>query len=242
MSSAQAGRGARHLVQLVVAVFAAIALAPLAVVADSEAGNRVVFSVKAERDLPNDHVVAHLRVEQQARDVGKLNNSLNALMADAVDAAAEFDAVEIQTRPANARPVYDADTGKLRQWRASQSLTLSSDDFAQTQQLMQQLQETFAVSRVIYSVQTQTREDTEDELIRDALLRAQQRAELVANQMGMSDVRMIRLEINPANGAFPVQRRDVMMASSAVVETAPSLEAGSSKVVVRINVEVELLP
>ena len=93
-----------------------------------------------------------------------------------------------------------------------------------------------------YSLQPSTRDDIEDELIREALLKVQRRADLIAGQMGMSGVNVISLAINPGQAPRPFAQADVMMAARATVETAPSLEAGSSRVQVRINVEVELLP
>ena len=101
--------------------------------------NRVQFSVRVEREVANDRIDAVLRVERQAPDVRRLNTTLNALMADALRATEGVDAVDVQTSPAGTWPQYDRKSGKLKQWRGSQTIKLASDDFGATQSLMQAL-------------------------------------------------------------------------------------------------------
>ncbi len=224
------------------ALFAAVFLAPGLRAADNVVENRVQFSVRAERDVANDRIGAVLRVERQAPDVRRLNNTLNALMADAMQAIEGVDSVEVQTSPAGTWPQYDNKTGKLKQWRGSQTIRLESDDFAAAQSLMQALQGEFAIQQVVYSLAPETREDVEDELIQEALIKVQNRAELVSRQMGMSGVRIINLSINPASAPVRHMGREMAMSARADVAVAPTLEGGSGTVTMHINVEIELLP
>lgn len=204
--------------------------------------NRVRLSAAAVRQVANDGIEVLLRVERQADDLAALNDSLNAVMSEAVETAGSVASVDVQTFPAGSWPQYDPKSRKLLGWRGQQQLKLTSDDFAATQSLLQTLQSTLAIAGITYRLSDAARDAVEDELIRDALLKLKRRGALVAQEMRMRDVRYVSMSVDTGDMVRGPMAGDFAMMARAEVGTAPAIEGGSSTVSVTVQAEIELLP
>ncbi|MEM9604190.1 MAG: SIMPL domain-containing protein [Pseudomonadota bacterium] len=204
--------------------------------------NRVQLSSDASEEVPNDRVEVTLHVERQADDIARLNAALNRVVAAAADVVNDEPAVDLQTFPAGSWPHHDPKTGALRHWQGRQRVRLSSDDFVATQAVLQVLQETLAVAQVRYRLSDAAAEAVEDDLIRAALLKLKQRSALIAHEMGMSEVRFDLISVDTGGGAPPVHHGEFVAMARASVDTAPTLEGGSTTVTVRIRADIALLP
>ncbi|MEM6987874.1 MAG: SIMPL domain-containing protein [Pseudomonadota bacterium] len=206
-----------------------------------DAANRVQLSASAVREVPNDTVEVTLHSELQARDLATLNNDLNAVTGRAADVVRAEVSIDLQTFPAGTWPQYDQETGELQRWRGRQQIRLSSTEFSTVQRVLQQLQQTLAVSQLHYSLSDSARDAVEDELIREALLKLKHRSALIAHEMGMRDVHFVLLKVDTGDGGFdPGPQEYATMARSAVA-AAPTLEGGSARVSVTVHAEVDLL-
>ncbi|HEB93421.1 MAG TPA: DUF541 domain-containing protein, partial [Gammaproteobacteria bacterium] len=106
-------------------------------------------------------------------------------------------------------------------------------------QLIGRLQERLAVGQVGYRISPQRRNAVEEELIAEAIARFQQRAALVAKQMGRSRYRVVDMNIESPGGPMrPLGR--VAMSAMGEARTAPRFEVGVQTLQVSINGIIEL--
>lgn len=243
--------------QFTPALAAALCLLPMQHVAAQDyefsknlslAGSPPVFNVyslsaDAEVEVHNDLMTANLVVQAEGSDAAELAESINETMAWAVEQMKVFQAISTETRDYQTRPRYDSSSARrIIGWYASQTLQLSTDDFEAAGLAIQTLQERLQVQGIKLSAKRETRRKSEDKLIKQALLAFKQRAELVQKSMNASGYGIIDVNITSDGFETPVYRERMLMdrASGAAVESAPAIEAGTSRVHVRVDGRIQL--
>ena len=214
-------------------------LSPLPAVAAGESTHydRVSLQATASAEVENDILVATLSVYREGSNPALLSEAVNADIHWAIEAAKKVSAVTVQTLGYRTNPIYQQQ--RLSGWRVRQSLRLESKDIAALSQLIGRLQERLAVGQVGYRISPQRRNAVEEELIAEAIARFQQRAALVAKQMGRSRYRVVDMNIESPGGPMrPLGR--VAMSVMGEARTAPRFEVGVQTLQVSINGIIEL--
>lgn len=216
---------------------------PLAAIADSRplTYDRIELHESATTDVDNDLLVAELFAQAEGRDAATPANQVNQLIAWAIDQAKQHDTIKLQTLGYNSNPVYKNST--IHGWRVSQSIRLESHDSSVLSNLIGELQAKLKVSSIGYQVSDQQRRNHLDDLTDAALRRFTERATRIARTLGHGGFRIVRLSINDDQPRpMPVARGLMMEAAGDRAVAAPQLEAGTRKLSVSINGEIELDP
>lgn len=201
--------------------------------------DQIDLSASAEREIENDELVAVVYAQAQAQRQAEAANSVNQDIRWALDLAESTRGVTSQTLQYNSYPVY-GNNQRIVGWQARQSLRLETRDSDRLSELLGDLQERVAIESVNYQVSREAREAADDELIAEALQSFNRRARLVADELGRSGYRIVRININTGGGRVaPVAFRSRAMVAEADV-AQPALEAGTQTVSVNVSGTIEL--
>ncbi len=199
--------------------------------------DRISLLATASNEVDNDILEATLSVYREGSNPSLLSEEVNSTIQWAIGEAKKVSGVTVQTLGYQTNPVYQQQ--RLSAWRVRQSLRLESRDIAKLSQLIGKLQERLAVGRVGYRISAQRRNAVEEGLISEAIALFQQRAKLVAKQMGRSRYRVVEMTINTGGAPMqPMMRAE--MAAMADTRSSPSFEAGAQTVMVSISGTIEL--
>ncbi len=202
--------------------------------------DQVDLTATAEREIENDELVAVVYAQAQAQRQAEAANSVNEDLRWALELAESTRGITAQTLQYSSYPVY-GNNQQIVGWQARQSLRLESRDSDRLSELLGELQERVAIESVSYQVSRDAREAADDALIREALQSFNRRASLVAEELGRSGYRIVRININTGGGrATPMAFRSNAMAEAAVAQ--PALEAGTQTVSVNVSGTIELNP
>ncbi|MCF6364431.1 MAG: SIMPL domain-containing protein [Gammaproteobacteria bacterium] len=217
----------------------ATVLLPLVAGADDEVTHydRISLQAMASAEVENDILEATLSVYREGSNPSLLSEEVNSTIQWAIGEAKKVSGVTVQTLGYQTNPVYQQQ--RLSAWRVRQSLRLESRDIAKLSQLIGKLQERLAVGRVGYRISTQRRNNVEESLITEAITLFQQRAELVAKQMGRSRYRVVQMSIDTGGAPMqPMMRAE--MSAMADARISPNFEVGAQTVRVSIHGTIEL--
>ena len=211
---------------------------PLQAAEDTLHYDQVNLTAEASQETDNDTLVAVLTAQQEGSDPALLGDSVNRLIADAVEQAKKVPGIKIQTLGYQTSPRYQQQ--RLIGWRVKQSLRLQSMDGEKLSQLISHLQSKLALESISYSVSDERRRSTEEALISKAIEAFQQRAKLVTERLGRKNYRLVEMQIHTSSQQVrPMQMRASMMRLDEA-GASPSLEAGTQTLRVEINGRIEL--
>lgn len=215
----------------------ALILGGLAVV-PAEAGTVIDLSAEASLPAPNDMVRATLFSEASGSNPGDLARRVNAEIAEALKVARSRSGVKVQSGQQGTYPVYSQGQ-KIESWRMRSEIVLESKDQAAVSALIGQLQGMrLAVAGVQLMPSPETRRQVGDDAIREAIHAFQQRAALVAGELGKS-WKIRQMNVNQGGFMPTPMLRGVRMAAMADAAPAP-LEAGESQVSANVSGQIEL--
>ncbi|NOX76725.1 MAG: SIMPL domain-containing protein [Gammaproteobacteria bacterium] len=199
--------------------------------------DRISLLATASDSVDNDILETTLSVYREGNNPSVLSEEVNSAIQWAVGEAKKISGVTVQTMGYRTYPVYQQQ--RLSAWRVRQSLRLESKDTAALSQLIGQLQERLAVEQVRYRISAQRRNAVEESLIAEAITLFEQRAKLVAKQMGRRRYRVVQMNINTSGAPMQrMARAEISMMTD--VRTPPKFEAGAQTVMVSINGTIEL--
>jgi predicted secreted protein len=196
---------------------------------------RISLSVSAGEEVENDTLIATLFSQKEGNNPAQLATQVNQDMQQAIAMAKQYKSVQLQTIAYTTSPIYRNNT--ISGWRVRQSLQLESQDPAAISELIGKLQMSLSVASTHYTVSPAKRQRVEDELIAKAIQSFKTRAELITREMASQGYRLVQMDIN-SNRSTP--RPYAMQGMALRAEAAPSLEAGTQRVEVHINGNIEL--
>lgn len=204
-----------------------------------QGGALVDLAAEATRPAVNDMVRATVFSEASGNNPGELARRVNADVGEALRLIRGKPGVSVKSGQQSTFPVY-GQAQKIEQWRMRSELIIESKDQAIVSELLGKLQQMrLAVGQVSHLPSPETRRQAEDEAMREAIAAFQNRAALVAAQLGKT-WRLKQLNLNQSGSQpVPMMRaaRGVMMAA----EAAPMpLEAGESQVACHVTGQIEL--
>jgi uncharacterized protein len=198
------------------------------------------LSAQADRMVPRDRLRAVLRVEGADADPARLQAEVNRRMAEAVTRAKSVAGVTLATSGYSVFEEMAKD--QPPRWHGAAGLTLSAQDAAPLLALVGELQQSgLALSALDYELSPEAARKAEDALTAEALTRLRQRAERVAESLGLAVLRIRDLRLGNAAGT-PPQPRPFMMAKAAVSSAAPPpvAEPGEATVSLSVDADVDL--
>lgn len=199
----------------------------------------VNFDVQVSREVPNDLMRATVSAQKEDRDAANAANTVNRLVAAALEKAKKFSAVKVQSAGYHTFPVYDKT--RIAAWRAQSDVRLESRDFAQMSTLLGQLQETLQMSNLEFTVSPATRTAAEQTLTIEGINAFKQRAELIRSAYKADSYRIRQMDIHSGDGGGIVRpQRMATMEMAAKSVAPPPAEPGSSLLSVNINGSIQL--
>jgi predicted secreted protein len=165
-----------------------------------------------------------------------LADRINQTMRWALDQARGVETVEARSGSYHTHPVHQ--DGKIRRWRASQDLVLTSGNIEAMTALIGQLQSRLLVRSIAFSISDERRRAVQDELITESLEAYRERAALIQQALGARGFALVDLSIETPRHA-PGPRMARTQAFEAEV-APPALEGGESEVAIRVHATIEL--
>lgn len=218
----------------VLCVLAALQLGAGGIAAAEEAGQRVSFHVSRAQDVDNDRVDAVLAASAETPRASDAAGEVNRAMRWALERAGREKGVTARTTGYRTYPVHE--DGKIRRWRAHQELRLESGDVEAVTALVGELQSRLALQSFSFRVSDAARRQAEGELIDQALEAFRSRADQVQRGLEARAWTLDELSIDPGMQRPPLR----MQALGKGAQGAPAVEAGTSRVEVRVQATIVL--
>jgi uncharacterized protein len=201
------------------------------------------LSETAQRDVPRDLLRVTLAAEAIDPDAGKVQSEINQRMSAAMARIKQITGVTVET---GGYSVYRETPDKQpARWHGSQTVTLTSKDFATLLSLIGTLQQQGLVTQSLTpDISREARQSVEDALTDEALTRLKQRADRIAATAGVKLQGIHSLTVGNVNAPPPiVQPMMRMMAAAAPAPAPPPVaEAGNATVSITAAAEFALAP
>ncbi len=199
--------------------------------------NTVNLQAQAEREIPNDQMIVLLATEHEGSDTASLAAKINSDMQWALEQIKKYSNVESQTKSYQTYPTYRKQI--IIGWRASQQIEIKSENIAALTELVGKVQEKLQVKQMSFNPTRETRVRFENELLEEAMQAFLARVEIVKKHMPVKNHRIINLNINTGGYRPPVVHAQMAMMKSMEMASAPSVEAGKSKITVTVSGSVQ---
>lgn len=203
--------------------------------------NRVItLSAKASKLIANDEMHATLYIEEQNSNSAALARNLTQAMNGALKQAKQYPKVTATTGSQSTYPMYYKN-GKIRGWQGRTEIELRSKNFEQTGRLIAELQQTFKLGNINFRVSEETRVEAETQLMSEASIRFQQRAQSLLSAWNATRYDLISLSLNTSgsyNQPMYAGRAEMAVTDSSV--PTQSYAGGESKITVTANGSVQL--
>jgi predicted secreted protein len=205
-------------------------------------GTELDLTQVATRTMAPDRIRAILRIDVKGGNARQVQADLNQRMAQALDRAKPVAAVKSET---GAYAVNRDFTSKDRDvWHASQTLILSSADFAAVLSLVGDLQGAgLLMSGLEFFLAPETLKAAESDLTATALAALRARAEAVAKDLGMTLDHFKTISVS--NASAPIRARAELFASPSAASSSPAppvAQAGDATVTLSVTAVIVLVP
>jgi predicted secreted protein len=198
------------------------------------------LSETAQRDVPRDLLHASLAAEATDPDAGKVQAAINQRMSAAMTRIKQVAGVTAAT---SGYSVYRETPDKQPpRWHGSQTIDLTSKDFAGLLSLIGALQQQgLVVQSLAPDISREARQSVEDALTDEALTRLKQRADRIAATAGVKLQGIRTLMVGNVNAPPPIIRPLLRMsAAEAVPAPPPVAEPGNATVSITATAEFAL--
>ena len=153
-----------------------------------------------------------MSVEIQDKQPARVAQQINTALNDALKKASTFSAVKTSSGNQHTYPVYGKNkqplhdkNNQIDSWRGHGEIRLESRDFRAAGELIMQLQSTMQLGGVQFTIAPDTRVQTENALIGEAIKTFQARADAIRTALGAKAYKIVHFSIN--NGGMPPQYR-----------------------------------
>ncbi len=211
----------------------------------------VNLSAEARRNVTQDKIQATLGIQAEGKTPAEVQEAVNRKMQAAKEVYGKYASLKVSTGGYNVyktyqpepKPLSAAEREKNAVWQANQQLVLDGRDKEAMLALVNTLQgRGFAVQSLNYYLSREASDALRDELTAEALASIRQRADKVAAQLGLKQVRYARIDASSASngGMPPVYARAMMAKAEMASDAAPVVQAGETEVTVNVNAEVRM--
>ncbi|MDO7899608.1 SIMPL domain-containing protein [Pseudomonas citrulli] len=231
----------RHVALLALSLGTAASLPALA--ADELHYNQISLRAEVNKDVARDLMIVTLYTEEQNTDPAKLAAAVSTTLNKAIGQAKQVNGITLRQGSRNSYPIYDNKGGKITGWRERAELRLESADFAALSKLTGELLTDLKMGGMDFAISTDTRQSSEDALLKDAVNAFKARAQLTTEALGGKGYKIVNLNLNSNGYPQPYLRAPMMMkgASMDAESVTPDVEAGTSKVTMTADGAIEVL-
>lgn len=215
-----------------------IALSTQALATEPPQYDRIMFTVTAQAEVPQEKLTATLFAQEEGRDAARLADGVNQRVALALDLAKNEPGISTRTLGYNSYPFYK--NQRVEGWVVKQSIEIESDNALQFGQLIGKLQSDLHVQSIDYIVTPKVLAETTEKLTEKAMASFQARAERISKAWGRSGYRLVQMAIQD-QGQHP-QPMAFAMNRGASLAAAPTLEPGKQTLSVSLTGTIELAP
>lgn len=199
--------------------------------------------------VPQDLLVANLRIEKTGADAKSVQNDINTIMKGAADKAKAVAGVKVSTGGYYVYEETPPPTKEMpkpkKSWRASQTLEIKGSDAEDILKLTGDLQEMgLLMGGLNYTLSPEKADAAKDDLMEAALAKLKTRAERAAKAMGKSSTELVEVNVE-ANDVImqPRPMYAMAMAKGASADmAAPTAEPGETEVVLTVSAKALLKP
>jgi len=224
------------------ALFYALSLLSLPVMAENLRYNRVDLSSEAESEVANDLMTASLSSEYDDASPTILAGQINITLNMALKEASTFIGVKASSGNQTTNPVYGKNNRKIEEWRGHAEIRLESRDFNAMGELIARLQEQMQLHDIQFAPSVETRQQVENILIPQAIDAFRKRANTISTAMGGKGYKIVHMSIN-LGGRYPSSRplaAPVTRSEEAI--PAPQSAGGESTMSVQVSGTIEVTP
>lgn len=201
------------------------------------------LSASERMTLPQDLLMASLRIESKSADPKKVQNEINTAMDKALAMAKKVANVKVSTGGYQVYERYVDKTTKV--WQGQQTIQLESKDSAALLDIAGKIQESgFVMSGLNYTLSPEKAEEVQDDLMVKALAKLQAKADKIAKALGKSGYALTDINIDGSGPVMPMYKsaRMEMAMSADAGMAAPVAEAGETDVSLSVSARVLLKP
>ena len=196
-------------------------------------GSRINLDARASEEVDNDVMRATLFVELEDTDPARLAEKINRATNDALKLAKEYPALRTRTAGYSTYPV--SDKNKIVRWRSRSEISVEGEDFKAMTVAIGKLQAGMQLGGIGFSVSNAKRSRLEETLTQAAIAEFLRKADAATKGFKGTTFTVLEATLSADGGQMPPPRPMVMMKSMSAEATAPSFEAGTSRVTVTVN-------
>ncbi len=211
----------------------------LAATLPAQAGALIDLAAEAGRPAVNDMVRATVYSEVNGSNPAELARRVNADVAEAIKLIRGHAGLVVKSGQQSTYPVYGP-SREIDNWRMRSELIIESRDPATVSEVLGKLQQMrLVVGDLTQMPSPETRRKVEDEAMREAIQAFQDRAAVVADQLGKSwKVKQMTIQ---QGGGMPIPMMRASRGMAMVAEAAPMpVEAGESLITTQVRGQIEL--
>lgn len=200
--------------------------------------NIVNLSAEKSRQVENDVMVVIMQASAQKNSSAEAADAVNRIMAWADPVISADTQIRYRSLNYQTRPVYH--DRSVSGWTASQQVRLESEHFEALTAMIGTLQQQLQIISMQFTVSAEKRKLEIDTLIVSALEAFTRKAELISRTMKARDHRLVSIAVDE-NGTPFAYRGPVQAEAMAVGSAPPQVEAGDSKITVRVAGSIQLI-
>ena len=195
---------------------------------------------EVQQDTVSIYIAAEFNEPTQAAVDEQLRKAVDSVLTE----AKQQDVVKVSSSSYQVYPTSNRQ-GSISGWRGRAELKLESQDIPAAGKLATQFSDRMSVSRLNFSVSPKARAEHEKALLKEAITNFQERAQVIAENMGFSAYRYKDVNVGGSGANYrPMARQAVMMASDSVGSAASkeslALESGTEDISVSVNGSIYL--
>jgi predicted secreted protein len=198
----------------------------------------VSLSARAARTVQNDKATATLFAELEDSDAAKASEAVTAQVNKAYSLLKDFPELKVKTAGHQAYPIWDKN--RITRWRVRHELLLEAVDFKVLSKAIGTAQPYAQLGGIQFSVSGKLRDATESQLIQEASIAFQKRADLVRQSFGAKAYRIKEIAVQSGEPSRIVPMFRAQMASAVAEAAPPAFEGGSNEISLTISGNVEL--
>jgi predicted secreted protein len=213
------------------------------------------FSASERVTLPQDLLIASLRIEAEDKEPKPIQMKINEAMKKALDLAKAHGTLKVSTGSYSVykydRPIeINPKTGEQKtqiEWRGSQTITIESKDSETLLDVVGKIQALgFAMNDLSYTLSPEAIEKARDELMVSALKKLLEKGQIVATTLGKSKVDLVDVNVDMSGPIMPMYKTMMARAEMAVAADAsmpaPVAEAGEQDVTMSVSARALIKP
>lgn len=212
------------------------------------------FSATEKRTVPQDLLIASLRIELDEGTPVEIQKKINESMKKALELAKGNSAFKIST---GAYSVYKYDqpvvvnhkTGEQTTkpvWRGSQTIDIESKDSTKLLDTVGKIQELgFAMNNLAYTISPEVADKVRDELMVEALKKLVAKADIVAKTLGKARADLVDVQVDSGGPVMPMYKTMMARGEAMAMDAgmpAPVAEAGETDLSLTVSARALIKP